>query len=93
MTSRFAALCLFAVVLALQGCRAITGSCHDPQVYQQAQSARPLEIPPGLEAPDTRNALVIPELNEPAPPARKEGDDCLDEPPSYRPVKPQPPEP
>jgi uncharacterized lipoprotein len=92
MTSRLAALSLIAVSLALQGCRAIMGSCHDPQAYQQAQSAKPLQIPAGLEAPDTRNALVIPELKEPAPPARKEGEGCLDEPPSYRTAKPQPPE-
>lgn len=92
MTSRFAALSLVAVLLTLQGCRAIVGSCHDPQAYQQAQSAKPLQIPAGLEAPDTRNALVIPELNEPAPPARKEGDECLDRPPSYRTVKPKPAE-
>lgn len=92
MTSRFAALILLAVLLMLQGCRSIVGSCHDPQAYQQAQSARPLQIPAGLEAPDTRNALVIPELEEPAPPPRKEGDECLDRPPSYRTVKPTLPE-
>jgi uncharacterized lipoprotein len=92
MTSRFAALSIIAVLLTLQGCRAIVGSCHDPQTYQQAQTARPLQIPAGLEGPETRNALVIPELKEPAPPPRKEGDACLDEPPSYRTAKPTPPE-
>ena len=89
MISRFAAFSLVAAALALQGCRSIMGSCHDPQPYQQAESAKPLEIPSGLEAPDTRNALAIPELKEPAPPARKQGDSCLDEPPKY--VAPKPP--
>jgi uncharacterized lipoprotein len=92
MTSRFAVLSLIAATLALQGCRALVGSCHDPQQYQQAEVAKPLQIPPGLEAPDTRNALVIPALKDPAPPARKEGDTCLDAPPAYRTVKPQAPE-
>jgi uncharacterized lipoprotein len=91
-SSRFAVLSLIAVTFALQGCRAMTGSCHDPQVYQQAQSAKPLQIPAGLESPDTRNALAIPDLKEPAPPARKEGDACLDQPPSYRTAKPTPPD-
>jgi hypothetical protein len=90
--TRFAALCLVVVFLALQGCRSIVGSCHDPQAYQKAQSAKPLDVPAGLEGPETRNALVIPALKEPAPPPRKEGDACLDEPPSYRTAKPQPPE-
>jgi uncharacterized lipoprotein len=71
------------VVLALSACRALTGSCHDPAVYQQAQEAAPLKIPPGLEAPDTRNALKIPELGSPPPPPRKEGEPCLDAPPKY----------
>jgi uncharacterized lipoprotein len=92
MTTRFAALSLVAILFALSGCRSIVGSCHDPQAYQEAQSAKPLQIPAGLEAPDTRNALVIPELKEPAPPPRKEGDECLDRPPSYRTAKPKPPE-
>ena len=71
-----------AIVL-VAGCRSLGGSCHDPQPYEQAQELPPLRIPPGLEAPDTRNALRIPELNEPEPPPRKPGDPCLDEPPRY----------
>lgn len=83
MTLRFTSIGLAFAVLALAGCRAIVGSCHDPAPYESAETAPPLEIPPGLDAPDTRNALQIPELKEPPPPARKLGDPCLDAPPKY----------
>lgn len=86
-----AAILLAIVALTLQGCRAITGSCHDPAPYTRAESAAPLEIPPGLDAPNIRNALKIPELNAPAPPPRKHGDPCLDAPPQY--VTPRAPTP
>jgi len=76
-------ICLVTAALALSACRALTGSCHDPAPYEKAESAPPLKIPPGLEAPDTRNALRIPELKDPSPPPRKEGDACLDAPPKY----------
>jgi uncharacterized lipoprotein len=78
-----------AAALALMGCRSITGSCHDPAPYTRAESAAPLEIPPGLDSPDTRNALKIPELKEPAPPRRKEGDPCLEAPPKYQATPPR----
>jgi uncharacterized lipoprotein len=80
-----------AVAGALGGCRAIGGgstACHKPAPYQAAESRPPLEIPPGLEAPDTRGALRIPQLNEPAPPPRDSGP-CLDEPPPF--AVPRPP--
>ena len=44
--------------LGLPGPRSITG----------AESVEPLKIPAGLQAPDTRNALKVPELNVPEPP-------------------------
>ena len=81
------------VLLALAGCHPIralrsTNACHNPKPYMTAQSAAPLKIPPGYDVPDTTNALHIPELKEPAPPARKGKDPCLDEPPPFRVVKP-----
>jgi uncharacterized lipoprotein len=85
-------LVLGFVILSLQGCRALTGSCHDPAPYMRAESVPPLQFPPGLEAPDTRNALRIPELKEPAPPPRKEGDPCLDSPPPFSPPRPAQPQ-
>ncbi len=51
-------------------------------------SIPPLKIPPGLEAPDTTNALHLPQLNEPAPPPRTGQQPCLDEPPPYKVAKP-----
>ncbi len=50
----------------------------------EAQSIAPLRIPTGLQAPDTRGALRIPDLNEaeqPLPP----GASCLEQPPRYAP--------
>ncbi|HJS21826.1 MAG TPA: hypothetical protein VJ764_04160 [Steroidobacteraceae bacterium] len=71
------------VVLAasVTGCRSF--SCGAPPVGND-DSIPPLEIPAGLEPPDTRNALKIPELSEPERP-RTEADGCLEEPPSYFP--------
>jgi uncharacterized lipoprotein len=86
----------FAVLLGLSGCHPfrwmskIGGTCHDKKPYMAARSAAPLVIPPGLDPPDTGSALKIPQLNAPAPPARKEGDPCLDEPPSFVTAKPTP---
>jgi uncharacterized lipoprotein len=65
-------------------------TCNDPQHYSNAQSIPPLKTPVGLNAPDTRAALKIPDLNEPPQP-RTRADPCLDSPPSFvvpKPVKP-----
>jgi hypothetical protein len=89
---------VLAVSLALTGCHPIRAlrsrelSCHSKQPYMAATSVSPLKIPPGLDAPDTTNALHIPPLNEPAPPARKGREPCLDEPPSFK-LPPKPPAP
>jgi hypothetical protein len=69
---------------ALAGCRSFSASCGEPASYGSDESIPPLEIPAGLEPPDTRNALKIPELTEPERP-RTEAEGCLDEPPSYYP--------
>jgi uncharacterized lipoprotein len=66
--------------------------CKEPEGYAQAQEAKTLTIPAGLESPDTRSALRIPDLKTPEPPPRKKGQGCLDEPPSYTlPPKPKQP--
>ena len=67
----------------LTGCRSYS-SCSEPSNYGSGESIPPLEIPPGLEPPDTRNALKIPELAEPERP-RTDAEGCLDQPPSYFP--------
>jgi hypothetical protein len=48
-----------------------------------AKSVPALTVPAGLDAADTGSALKIPRLNEPAPPARKGNDPCLDAPPPF----------
>jgi uncharacterized lipoprotein len=89
---------LVAVVglLALSGCffhrhRGESNSCNDPQPYAKAQSIAPLKTPIGLSPPDTRAALRIPDLNQPAPPPRTRVEPCLDSPPAFvvpKPAKP-----
>jgi hypothetical protein len=84
---------LFASLLAvsvLSGCgkRAVTCKQSNKD-YVGAQEVPPLKAPPGLEAPNTRNALKVPPLNTPE---RMRGRDepCLDEPPPYSTAKPTP---
>jgi len=84
-------LLLAPLGLLLSGChpfRHFAYACHKKQSYEQATSVAPLKIPPGLDAPDTTNALHLPALNEPAPPVRQGKQPCLDEPPPYKVVKP-----
>jgi uncharacterized lipoprotein len=82
-------------LVALSGCffhrHGANNTCNDPQPYANARSIAPLKTPIGLSAPDTRAALRIPDLNEPAPPPRTRKEPCLDTPPSFvvpKPVKP-----
>ena len=78
-------LWLAPLLPALSACHVFgINSGHAPQAYLGAKSVAPLKIPAGLDAPETNNALRIPALNEPAPPARKGKDPCLDEPPAFK---------
>jgi len=78
---------MLAVLVVCVGCspfRKLTKTtCHDSKPYMSAKSVPPLQIPPGLDATDTGNAMKIPRLNEPELPARKGKDPCLDEPPAF----------
>ncbi len=61
----------------------LTPDCHTPQEYQRAGQVPPLKVPPGLDAPNTKDALVIPTVDlAPPPPGPK--DLCLDVPPRYK---------
>ena len=80
--------CLLAVaLLALSGCswmhRKRVSSCRELTVVDQANTIAPLRVPTGLDAPDTRNAIKVPELNEPEKP-RLPTDPCLSRPPRYK---------
>ena len=88
VTTRILLPLLAPLALGAAGChlvRAVSNrQCHDTQPYMKATSAAPLVVPPGLDAPDTTNALRLPALNEPPPPPRGPKEPCLDEPPSFK---------
>lgn len=74
---------LLASTALLTACRSGRPvACAKPGIYTVAQSAPPLRIPAGLDAPDTRGALRVPELNEPEVPMPKVSP-CLDQPPKF----------
>ncbi|HEU4593384.1 MAG TPA: hypothetical protein VFS13_20970 [Steroidobacteraceae bacterium] len=50
--------------------------------YAGAQEVPPLQAPPGLDAPNTRNALKVPPLNTPER-VRGKDEPCLDIPPPF----------
>ena len=79
---------LALILLPLAGCKLLTraNSCDKPGEYESAQNMPPLKVPAGLDAPDTRASLPIPDLAEPEKP-RQPGDPCLDAPPPYGPPK------
>ena len=85
-------------VLATAGCNpfrrhsAETELCKEPEGYAKAVEGTNLKIPAGLESPDTRGALRIPDLNTPPPPTRTQAQGCLDQPPSYTVTKPKEPQ-
>ena len=83
MTLRPMLLSLACAALALAtGCRGVVGgSCHKPQAYAEAGNLPPLRVPPGLDGPDTSEALEVPELNEPEITPDPDGP-CLDAPPA-----------
>ena len=72
-------------VLSLAGCGLIAPSydrCDKVPPYANATEAPPLVMPEGVDAPDTRNALKVPEL---ALPEKPRDGRCVDAPPSYTP--------
>jgi uncharacterized lipoprotein len=60
-----------------------TVRCREPAIGGEAKNMPPLKMPPGLDAPDTRNAIKVPPLDEPERP-RAAGDPCLSQPPSFK---------
>ena len=72
----------FALVL-LPGCKSRGSTCkQDDKDYVGAKELPPLKAPPGLEPPDTRNALKVPPLDTPERP-RAKNEACLDAPPPF----------
>jgi len=82
-----------AALLALGGCKTIhhlvrSDDCNKPQPYMQATSIPRLNVPAGLDSPDTSHALDVPNLDGPAPPPRRPSDPCLDQPPPFTAAQP-----
>jgi uncharacterized lipoprotein len=82
---------LIVVAILSSGCaRVLHGfapDCHKPQEYQRAAQRPPLQVPAGLDTPNTTGALVIPVAGvAPPPPGRR--DQCMDVPPRYKPAPP-----
>jgi uncharacterized lipoprotein len=74
---------LVAATLVLPGCgRLFKATCVKAEDYAGAVDNKPLQIPAGLQGPDTRTALPVPPLNEPERP-RQAAEPCLDAPPRY----------
>lgn len=68
---------------ALPGCKSRMESCHQTNKdYAGAQELPPLKAPPGLETPNTRNALKVPPLSTPER-VRGKNEPCLDIPPPF----------
>ncbi len=100
-------LCL-TIATALPGCflfrkHGVPTACREPKFAGSTDSRGPLQVPPGMSAPDTHSAVHIPALNEPEP-VRPQSAPCLSFPPSFAvpethgppvrsPVPPPPPEP
>ena len=82
---RIAVVLLTAVVSTslFAGCKAGKVSCRQSNKdYVDAKEMPPLKAPPGLEAPDTRNSLKVPDLNTPER-VRGREEACLDTPPPF----------
>jgi uncharacterized lipoprotein len=83
-----AILCVAAA--GLQGCSwmpwvhrsAKIEKCREPALPATVPSVALLQAPEGLDPPDTRNAVKVPELPTPYTP-RSPKDPCLSAPPSY----------
>jgi uncharacterized lipoprotein len=82
-----------AFVVSAAGCKTRTPSCkQDNRAYVGAQEVPPLKAPPGLEDPNTRNALKVPDLNVPER-IRGKNEPCLDAPPPFAPPNAAAPQP
>ena len=81
-------LMVVAATALTSGCHLfskLTPDCHSRQEYQRAGQVAPLKVPAGLDAPNTKDALVIPTVDLASPPPGP-NDQCLDIPPLYKPA-------
>jgi uncharacterized lipoprotein len=86
---RIATLVLVAVFAAASsGCfkSKMTSCGQTNKDYAGAQEMPPLQAPPGLDPPNTRNALKVPPLDTPER-VRGKDEPCLDMPPPFKTAK------
>jgi opacity protein-like surface antigen len=77
------------LLLGASGCASLhhkkskpsTPHCPEPAVSTDVKNMPSLRVPPGLDAPDTRNAIKVPPLTEPQ--VARATDTCLSAPPSF----------
>lgn len=87
-SKRLGTLAIAVALVAFGGCKTMhrligSDNCNKRQPYMQATSIPRLDVPAGLDSPDTSHALDVPPLNGPAPPPRGPKDPCLDKPPPF----------
>jgi uncharacterized lipoprotein len=74
-------------LMLLSGCswghRGAKAGCKEPVIGAEARNLPPLSVPPGKDAPDTRNSIKIPALTEPERP-RLPSEPCLSRPPTFK---------
>jgi hypothetical protein len=56
--------------------------CHEKPFSQNTDNRPPLKVPEGMDAPDTRSAIRVPELDTPER-VRAKNEPCLSKPPNY----------
>lgn len=69
------------IAVALGGCATRTACVPGP--YVEARAVPPLAIPEGMDAPDQRNALRVPERSGATGKLAPESDPCIIDPPAY----------
>jgi hypothetical protein len=88
---RVAVLACLGVALAMVGgCSWFhrgADKCREPAMPANLVNGAGLQVPAGLDAPDPRGAVRVPELSEPEPP-RSRRDPCLSMPPAYKTASP-----
>ena len=81
---------MMAVLVTASGCSWFhrgSHKCREPMMRSGVANGPGLALPPGLDAPDARGAVRIPELKEPEQP-RSARDPCLSTPPDYKTSQP-----
>lgn len=79
-------VCLVVALTSLAGCSWFhqgSPKCREPVMKAGLENGAGLKLPAGLDTPDTRGAVRVPELNEPEQP-RGAKDPCLSMPPAYK---------